>query len=67
MNTYCSYSTSRYESSHGRSPRGTGGWAFAFNRDYNEPRFYNGSYTECRQAAMRDARAQGAQMVEVMP
>lgn len=50
-----------YERAHGRAPRGRGSWAFApatnwtaydAEVDYDAVRFFNGTYTEARAAAV---------------
>lgn len=65
--------TRAYERSHGRKPRGEGGWGFqrsttevAFDGDrYGDVHFFFGTYTEARKAAV-EAMSDAA-VVAVMP
>jgi hypothetical protein len=55
---------SNYLWAHGKSPRGNGSWAF-FLGDENKPRFYQGSFTETKKQAVKDAKACGYWRVKV--
>ena len=62
------FSEGHYQSTHGRAPRGRGMWAFEMTTPEGpQTRFYNGTYTEARNQAMREARANGWTAVTVMP
>lgn len=58
-------STSQYEFAHGRQPRGTGTWAFFFDRNTQAFWVPNASYSEARRQAVQAARAGGYSRVEV--
>lgn len=59
-------STTKYEFSHGRQPRGCGDWAFSI--DGEGPVWVVGvPYTEAKAEAVRRAREAGATLVEVLP
>lgn len=61
-------STSRYEFSHGRSPRGQGSWGFFLGSSSLEDLFWaNGTYSEARRAAVAEANRRGVSSVEVAP
>lgn len=62
MATATEFTTSPYERSHGKAPRGNGSWAFqrsttrvAFAGDlYGEVEFYNGTLTEAKKQARKN-------------
>lgn len=60
------FSTSEFEFSHGRKPRGEGMWAFTWG---GEVHFCPGTktLTEAKAWALREARAAGATVVAVAP
>lgn len=59
--------TTRYEASHGRRPRGTGTWGFFFGSN-TEPWWAPfGTYTQARRAAEAEARRRGETRVTVAP
>lgn len=54
----------------GRKPRGRGHWAFAFEgapEERGHVWWADGSFTEARKAAEREARRRGAATVVVLP
>ncbi len=60
--------TEQFEWSHGKKPRGTGGWAFQFDKD-SEPYFPKGSltYAEAKRQAMAEGRRRGASRIHTLP
>ena len=60
--------TEKFEGSHGRKPKGTGGWAFQYDND-PKPHFIQGSvsYAEAKRQAMAEGRRRGASRVHVLP
>lgn len=54
-------STSQYERSHGRSPRGQGNWAFFFDASLplDGAFWFNGLYSDAKQAAKVEAARRG--------
>lgn len=54
--------TETYEEVYGHKPRGKGTWAFFIvsgrGTDFNEPIIKHGTYSEARDAAIREARSQ---------
>jgi hypothetical protein len=60
------FSTSEFQFSHGKQPRGEGYWAFFFDRD-SEPQFWSGSYAEAKRQATAYAKANGKSFVRVGP
>jgi hypothetical protein len=65
------FSSRQYEASHGRAPRGRGGWGFFFDyaRDASAAWWapVGASYSEAKRAAVAEARRRGAYHVEVAP
>jgi hypothetical protein len=62
--------TTEFELSHGKKPRGQGGWAFGFTRRARmEDLFwvYNQPYTAAVKAAKAKAREPGADTIYVQP
>jgi hypothetical protein len=61
-------STTEYEFSHGRKPRGEGCWAFAFGND-ETPWFVTGCrpYGEAKKAAVAEAKVRREWFVKVLP
>lgn len=57
-------STTEFQRSHGKTPRGSGTWAFFFAGE-TEARWFSGSFTEAKAAAVRTARAAGVTRVSV--
>ncbi len=53
-----------YVWAYGKTPRGTGMWAYYFGDD-EEPHFYNGSFTETKKQAVKDAKAAGYWSIKV--
>jgi hypothetical protein len=61
-----SLSAERYAFTHGHRPRGIGQWSFSLGRSGAWTQFeYNGSYTDAKKAAMREARSLGCDTVVV--
>ena len=61
--------TNKYFASHGKNPKGFGGWWFEFlmgGIDFMQFEF-TGSYTDAKKAAVAKARANGATVVRVLP
>ena len=58
-------STTSYENSHGRKPRGRGMWMFLLANGYT----MSGcdTYTEARKGCAEEARKMGTRLVEVLP
>lgn len=55
-----------YAFTHGHKPRGTGAWSFTLHRSGSSTQVWcNGSYSEARAAAMREARSLGCDTVTV--
>jgi hypothetical protein len=61
--------THRYESSHGRTPRGRGLWIFWLEWLCSPTRAFQftGSYGEAKKAVLAEARKEGAISIHVMP
>lgn len=61
--------TTEYRKSHGREPRGTGMWAFAFGGPNAAPCFTPGntSYTDAKRWARGEAKRLGATIVYTLP
>ena len=61
--------TSEYRFSHGREPRGRGLWCFALSGYMKGTEFteHNGTYSEAKAKAVREARAIGFDRVNVLP
>ena len=62
------FNTTEYEFSHGKSPRGRGGWAFSFVRRpdvMTEVFWVNGTYAEAKKVARDKAKAEGSDEVFV--
>lgn len=61
--------TMEYRKSHGREPRGTGSWAFAFGGPDAEPWFTPGAttYTAAKKMAAAEARKRGATVAYALP
>jgi hypothetical protein len=57
-------STTEYEFSHGKNPRGTGQWAFFFDGE-SEPFWHTGSYAEAKKMAIKYAVAKGHARIKV--
>lgn len=59
--------TTQYELSHGKMPRGRGGWAFFFDgkTDIDDAFSHNGTYREACKMARAYARAKGFSRIEV--
>jgi hypothetical protein len=61
------FDTASYVRSHGKQPKGWGGWAFEFQGEADY-RFYPAStYTGAKKAATADAKAAGVTVVHVGP
>jgi len=58
--------TERFEWSHGKKPRGTGGWAFQYDDD-PKPHFIHGSYADAKRQAMAEGRRRGASRIHALP
>ncbi len=59
--------TRQYRIGHWHEPKGRGQWLFSVGRR-EEARFgFLGTYTEARQAAVKEARRLGLDLVEVLP
>lgn len=54
--------TRNYEASHGKKPRGSGGWAFSVD---GKEIMLHGSYTECLNKAKSEARKLKKSYVEI--
>jgi hypothetical protein len=63
------FNTTAYQMSHGRHPRGTGAWAFFFNREMNGEPFWVSCmpYGAAKSVARAEATRQGAATVYVGP
>lgn len=59
-------STSEYQFSHGKQPRGSGYWAFFFDNE-PEPMFYAGTYAVAKRTAVAYAVTKGFSTVKVGP
>lgn len=59
-------STTEFEFSHGKKPRGTGCWAFFIGRD-PEPFFHCGSFADARRMAIAMAISKGETFIKVGP
>ena len=57
-------STSNYEFTHGKKPRGYGQWAFFFDGE-SAPFWYTGSYAEAKKMAIRYAVSKGHHLIAV--
>jgi hypothetical protein len=58
--------TSEFENSHGRAPKGRGGWLFFFEGT-EEPLNFNGTFTQARRQAVAEAKRQGVENISVAP
>jgi len=61
--------TNTYFNSHGKAPRGFGGWMFQLESggiDFKQF-YFNGSFSDAKKAAVKDARENGATAVRVLP
>ena len=64
------FNTTEYEFSHGRKPRGDGGWVFSFKRNpdvMTEIFFVHGIYTVAKKAAAKKAKSENQREVFVCP
>ena len=63
------FNTTDFQFSHGRAPRGIGGWAFSFvrNPQMDEIFWVNGTYGEAKEVARAKAKAEGKREVFVCP
>ena len=59
------FSTTQYVFTHGREPRGRGGWAFRPWGGRDEWQFFHGTYTEAKRQAAAWARERGVGRMEV--
>lgn len=59
-------STTEFEFSHGKAPRGYGCWAFFFDHG-DEPQFFTGNYSAAKKAAVAYAVAKKHTVVRVGP
>ena len=60
--------TSQYEASHGRAPRGFGGWWFHVGAGQGGPVLQErGNYGDCKRAAIARAQSLGASVIIVLP
>jgi hypothetical protein len=59
--------TTDYQFAHGHMPRGTGTWAFFFNRNasVDQAFWFSGSFTDAKRAAVAAAKAREADDVFV--
>jgi hypothetical protein len=64
----CEVSTTAYQFSHGKQPRGRGYWAFEFPGS-NEPWFVPGeqAYSDAKRAAQAEATRRGVSRASVAP
>lgn len=60
MKAKVTFSTTEYETGHGRKPRGRGAWGFRFD-DGPETFWHNGTYGEAKRAARVAAQATAAE------
>jgi hypothetical protein len=56
--------TLEFTLSHGKQPKGFGGWAFRIN---GETKFFSGNYADAKRAAVEYAKMVGATSVTVLP
>jgi hypothetical protein len=57
-----------YTFTHGKAPKGIGGWLFGLGRNGSWTEIsYFGTFTEAKKQAMREARALGCDTVTVQP
>lgn len=64
MTSFDSLSAERYAFTHGHRPRGIGFWSFSLGRCDAWTSFrYEGSYTDAKKAALREARSLGCDTV----
>jgi len=56
-------STTEYQFSHGKQPRGTGNWAFFFTDAYVF--WFNGPYGAAKRAAVTEAKRRGVSSIKV--
>lgn len=65
--TFESDSVRDYEFTHGSKPKGMGCWSFQLHRDGGSSTevFVNGTFTEAKKEAMRQARDLGCRVVTV--
>jgi hypothetical protein len=63
------FSTRKFELSHGKSPRGRGAWAFAFDgKDNDRDLFWHmGLFVDAKRYARAWAVTKGYTLIEVMP
>ena len=61
------FSTRKYEFSHGKTPRGTGGWGFYPVGNPDTVAFFYGSLTEAKRQAREWAREHSFTALEVAP
>ena len=59
--------TRSYQASHGKTPRGRGGWIFAFDPDEEKTKNFNGTYQEALKQAKAEAKKMGSDYIKVMP
>ena len=57
-------STREYEFSHGKQPKGRGHWAFQIGERVG---FIDGTYTEAKKLAGKQAKQEGVEIIEVLP
>lgn len=61
-------STTQYEFSHGKKPRGAGYWGFQIGHDRGAQQVWlSGTYSEAKRLALKVGRRLGASTVEVLP
>jgi hypothetical protein len=58
------FSTTEYQFSHGKQPRGYGSWAFFFGSE-TEPQWHTGTFSEGKKFARAYAVAKGHRFVRV--
>ncbi len=59
---YIDYSA--YVWAYGHSPRGKGGWVFYLG-DEDEPRFYQGTFSQAKKLAVNDAKTAGYWKIKI--
>lgn len=69
MTSKVTISTQEFVRSHGRKPKGWGGWIFAFGdpNDAGTWRNFNGTFAKARKAAKEAASSEGIPTIHVMP
>jgi hypothetical protein len=66
MTNRIEFSTTQYQFSHGKQPRGYGYWGFFFDGE-SEPQFYTGKFSDAKKTARAYAVTKGHVKIEVAP